>query len=134
MTFPDRYATAALATLILLQVVMLTALYAGIRPHPPSAIPLFGIAPFVGASVSVALSAIILGPLANTTGRTLSVMAALTALVSFGPQKYLDSQIGLIWPAVILGQVAALVLVVQVVRAAGQRGSGLANQTGEERT
>ena len=75
MTLPDRAAIAALATLILLQVVMLIALYAGVRPHPPEAIPLFGIAPYIGASVSVALSAIILGPLDHTAGRSLSVVA-----------------------------------------------------------
>jgi hypothetical protein len=107
MTQSDRYAVAALATLILLQGIMLSALYAGIRPHPPSATPLFGIAPFLGASVSIAVAAIIVQPLTNAAGRSLSVVAALTALVSFGPQKYFDAQFGLIWPAVILGQLAA---------------------------
>ena len=52
MTHHDRQALAALTTLILLQSIMLSALYAGIRPHPPVATPLFGIAPFLGASVS----------------------------------------------------------------------------------
>jgi hypothetical protein len=87
MTLPDRNAIAALATLILLQVVMLTALYADVRPHPPEAIPLFGFAPFIGASVSVALSAIIVGPLDTTAGRSLSIGAALTALVSLVPRN-----------------------------------------------
>ncbi len=132
MLYSDRYAIAALATLILLQIVMLTALYAGIGPHPPAAIPLFGIAPFIGASVSIALSAIILGPLANFAGRALSLLAALAALVSFGPQKYLDAQFGLIWPAVVVGQFAALVLVIQLVRAVGQREKGLAATTDME--
>ncbi|MEQ8967269.1 MAG: hypothetical protein RID91_15755 [Azospirillaceae bacterium] len=126
MTLSDRTATAALATLILLQLVMLTALYAGVRPHPPEAIPLFGIAPFLGASASLAVSALILGPLNNIAGRTLSVVSAIAALVSFGPQKYLDAHFGLIWPAVILGQVATLVLVVRVVRAVGQQETGAA--------
>ena len=38
--------TAALATLIILQVVMLGALYAQIAPHPPATVAPFAIAPF----------------------------------------------------------------------------------------
>lgn len=118
MTQNDRHALAALATLILLQIVMLSALYAGIRPHPPIATPLFGIAPFIGASVCVALSAMFVQPLRTFTGRGLSVLAAMMALVSFGPQKYFDPQFALIWPAVILGQLAALVIFFRVFGAA----------------
>jgi hypothetical protein len=123
MTHNERHATAALTALILLQIIMLSALYAGIRPHPPIATPLFGIAPFLGASVSIALAAMIVKPLETATGRTLSVLAAVMALASFGPQKYFDAQFGLIWPAVILGQISALVIFAQVVaalRAGGQ--------------
>jgi len=118
MLLHNRQTMAALATLILLQLAMLSALYAGIRPHPPAATPLFGIAPFLGASVSVTLSAIIVGPLGNAAGRALSILAALMALVSFGPQKYFDAQFGLIYPAVILGQIAAVVIFTRVLRAA----------------
>lgn len=120
MTQSDRQAFAALATLILLQVIMLSALYAGIKPHPPAATPLFGIAPFIGVSVSIALSAIIVQPLSSSAGRVLSTLAALMALVSYGPQKYFDPQFSLIWPAVILGQLAALTLFVRVFRASRQ--------------
>ncbi len=114
MTHTDRHVTAALATLILLQLIMLSALYAGIKPHPPIATLLFGIAPFLGASMSVALSAILTQPVATATGRALAILAAIMALVSFGPQKYLDAQIGLIWPAVVLGQLAAVVIFTQI--------------------
>lgn len=117
MTHSDRHALAALTTLILLQIIMLSALYARVPPHPPEATPLFGIAPFIGASVSIALGAIIMQPLTTTAGRSLSLLAAAMALVSFGPQKYLDAQFTLIWPAVILGQLAALVLIIGVVQA-----------------
>lgn len=115
MTHIDRQVIAALMTLIVLQFIMLTALYAGIRPHPPTATPLFGIAPFLGASMSLALSAAIMHPLATATGRTLTILAAVMALVSFGPQKYFDAQFGLIWPAVVLGQLASGVLVIRVI-------------------
>lgn len=116
----NRHVIAALATLILLQGIMLSALYAGIRPHPPTTTPLFGIAPFLGAAMSVALGAIIVQPLESPAGPILSVLAALMALVSFGPQKYFDAQFGLIYPAVLLGQFAALVIFASVVSAARQ--------------
>lgn len=104
MTPADRPIQAALACLILLQSVMLASLYAGVAPHPPAATPLFGIGPFLGASLSAAVAALILGP--SRAGRMLAAFAAVAALVSFGPQKYLDPQFGLIWPAVLSGQVA----------------------------
>ncbi|MFY2823374.1 hypothetical protein [Ruegeria sp. MALMAid1280] len=116
----NRHVIAALATLILLQGIMLSALYAGIRPHPPIATPLFGIAPFLGAAMSVALGAIIVQPLDSRAGRILSALAAIMALVSFGPQKYFDAQFSLIYPAVLLGQFAAVVIFASVVSAARQ--------------
>lgn len=115
MTRHERQTTAALTALIVLQIIMLTALYAGIRPHPPTATPLFGIAPFLGAWLSVAAGAIIIGSLHDASGRVLSLLAVVMALVSFGPQKYFDAQFALIWPAVLLGQFAALVIVHRVV-------------------
>lgn len=113
MTTPQtRQANAALCALIILQLIMLGALFAQSAPHPPATIPLFGIAPFLAAALSVAAGAIITGPLDTTTGRVLSVLAALMALLSYGPQKYLDAQFALIWPAVVTGQIAAVVLIV----------------------
>lgn len=128
MEQPNRHIVAALATLILLQGIMLSALYAGIRPHPPITTPLFGIAPFLGAAMSIALGAIIVRPLESRAGRILSVLAALMALVSFGPQKYFDAQFGLIYPAVLLSQFAALVIFASVVSATRQY-----RELGEER-
>lgn len=107
MKHPDRPYQAALACLILLQTVMLASLYAGVAPHPPPTTPLFGIGPFLGASLSVAVAALILAPAQTRSGRVLAGLAAGTALVSFGPQKYIDPQFSLIWPAVLSGQVAA---------------------------
>lgn len=118
--FSTRPATASLASLIILQLVMLAALFALSVPHPPAAIPLFGIAPFLGASLSVATAAIIVGPVSTKAGRVLSVCAALMALLSYGPQKYFDPQFSLIWPAVIAGQIAALALIILVFRSKNQ--------------
>ena len=116
MMHSHRSSVAALASLIVLQAIMLSALYAGVKPHPPVVTPLFGIAPFLGASIAIALAAILVGPLGDALGRALSILAVLMALVSFGPQKYIDEQFALIWPAVILGQLSAVVIMVAVVR------------------
>ncbi|MHA6323710.1 hypothetical protein [Roseivivax sp. CAU 1753] len=128
MTHQDQSTRAALACLMILQGIMLGSLYAGVAPHPPATTPLFGIGPFLGASLSAAAAALILGPVASGAGRVLAGFAALAALVSFGPQKYLDQQFALIWPAVLAGQVAAAAVFLGVLspsaraRRAGARG------------
>lgn len=110
MSRPDLPARAALCSLITLQAVMLAALFSGVAPHPPAATPLFGIAPFLAAALAAASSALVLGPHRGRAGPILSAVSALTALVSFGPQKFFDPQFALIWPAVLAGQFAAAVL------------------------
>ena len=117
MTNPNNSnAAACLAVLIVLQVVMLGALYAQIPPHPPATIPFFGIAPFLGASLAAAAAALILGPLKSRAGRMVSLATALLGLITFGPQKYFDEQFFLIWPAFLTGQFAVIVLFVLVLR------------------
>lgn len=116
MSHSDRPEQAALACLILLQAVMLASLYAGVAPHPPAKTPLFGIGPFIGAALSAAVAALIVGPSRSSAGRLLAALSALAALVSFGPQKYLDPQIPLIWPAVLSGQLAAGVILFRLLQ------------------
>ena len=110
----NRGHIAALSVLIVLQMIMLSALYAGIKPHPPVATPLFGIAPFIGASIAAAIAAIIMTP-ATRGGRVLSVLAALMAAASFGPQKYFVPEFPLIWPAVIGAQIAIVAIIANVI-------------------
>lgn len=117
MSHADRTMVAALATLIVLQGVMLSALYAGVAPHPPRITPISAIGPFIGASMAIALAAILLQPLTTRMGRALSLVAMLMALLSFGPQKYFDDQIALIWPAIVLGQLAAVAIIVSLISA-----------------
>lgn len=116
MTLQPRTAIAALTSLIILQLIMLLALYAGVEPHPPATTPLFGIAPFLGAALATATAALIIGPSRDMTGRGLSLLAAAMALISFGPQKYFDAQFLMIWPAVLAGQIAVIVVVYHAVR------------------
>ena len=117
----SRSITAALSVLIILQLVMLGALYAQVPPHPPATIPLFAIAPFLAVALATAAAALIVGPVAGRTGRALSLLAGLMALLSFGPQKYLDPQFPLIWPAVLAAQVAVIAVFVGVLLRQGQR-------------
>jgi len=114
----NRPAAAMLAALIVLQLVMLGALFAGVAPHPPATIPLFGIAPFIAVSLSVAVAAIVVGPIETIYGKSLSVLAGLLALLSYGPQKYLDPQFASIWPSVVFGQITVLALFILVFRKA----------------
>ncbi|MCP3970337.1 MAG: hypothetical protein GY717_08480 [Rhodobacteraceae bacterium] len=114
---PDRNAQAALAVLIILQVVMLAALFAGVPPHPPASVAPFGMAPFLAASLSAATAALILGPTASVTGRTVCALAIATALVSFGPHKIIDPAIGSIWPAVVSAWAAMAMLGAALLRA-----------------
>ena len=117
----SRSITAALSALIILQLVMLGALYAQVPPHPPATIPLFAIAPFLAVALATAAAALIVGPVAGRTGRALSLLAGLMALLSFGPQKYLDPQFPLIWPAVLTAQVAVIAVFVGVLFRQGRR-------------
>ncbi|MEO0911694.1 MAG: hypothetical protein AAFY59_01685 [Pseudomonadota bacterium] len=103
MDMRGKMTEAGLWCLIVLQGVMLLALYTKTPPHPPEFVAPFGIAPFLGASLALAASALALGT-GVLPGRVVAVLAALAALVSYGPQKYVDAQFALIWPSVILGQ------------------------------
>lgn len=103
----EKQVNAAIASLIILQVVMLGSLFAQTVPHPPAIIPISGIGPFLSVSLSAAIGALILGPLSGKAGRVLGLVAAMLAMVSFGPQKYIDPQFSLVWPAVVFGQLCA---------------------------
>lgn len=114
MPLSPRLTYAALTTLILVQLIMLTSLFAGLAPHPPRAIPFFAMAPFLSVAIAIAASAMIIGPLNGRTGKAISILAALCALLSYGPQKWIDPAIGEIWPAVLAGEIAAFGLFILV--------------------
>ncbi len=99
---------AALWALIILQVVMVSSLYAGVPPHPPRSVALFALAPFLAASIACAAAALQMGR--HGGGDILAVGAALMALLSFGPQKYFDPAFPEIWPAVLAAQLAVLTI------------------------
>jgi hypothetical protein len=110
----SKYIVSGLVSLVILQLIMVFSLFAKVPPHPPETIPISGIGPLIGVSISLALSAILVGPTKDRVGRVLSVFAVTLALLSYGPQKYFDPQFPLIWPAVICAQIAALVILAGV--------------------
>lgn len=99
---------AACLMLAVIQMAMLASLYFGVEPHPPRSIPLFAMPPFLGVSIGTALCARVL--LGGTAGHVLAGVTAFFALLSFGPQKYLDPAFGEIWIAVIASQLAVLAI------------------------
>lgn len=113
----NRTCRAGLGVLLVLQAVMLAALLSQSPPHPPIATPLFALGPFLGASLATTVAAFILGDAATGEGRAVSLLAAALALISFGPQKWLDPAFGGIWPAVILGQAAFIAVLVSCIHA-----------------
>ncbi len=117
----DAPARAALITLIVLQATMLGALYTQTAPHPPATIPISGMGPFLGAALSAAAAALVLGPTGSRSGLVASGLAAALALFSFGPQKWLDPAIGGVWPAVLTAQIAVVVLAMRMLRAVRHR-------------
>ncbi len=106
-TTPDHL-SASIMVLLVLTSVMLAALFTRTPPHPPLEVPLFALAPFLGASLAIGFAALWLAR--RGAGVRLALVFAVTALVSFGPQKYFDPAFLRIWPAVLLAQAAIAVL------------------------
>ncbi|MEM7718760.1 MAG: hypothetical protein AAF222_06115 [Pseudomonadota bacterium] len=118
MLLQSRATFAALLALAVLQSVMLASLFAGVAPHPPAEVVPFGMAPFLAASLSAVLAAMVLGAPSTAAGRAMTTVAILLALVSFGPQKLLDPTFSRIYPAVFTAWIAIATLVIQMVREA----------------
>ncbi|MDH3236378.1 MAG: hypothetical protein OEQ29_22880 [Alphaproteobacteria bacterium] len=104
-------ASAAILVLLVLTGVMLLALFSRTTPHPPLEVPPFALGPFLGASLAIGAAAFHLVCQGARHGGALALFFALTALVSFGPQKYFDPAFSRIWPALIVAQIAVVVIV-----------------------
>lgn len=115
---------AALSALAIVQVVMLAALMSGTMPHPPRAIPLFAMGPFLGASLAIVVAAWHFREAAGVTGRVFLAAASVTALLSYGPQKWMDPAIAEIWPSVLVAEVA--IVITGLAAVTGHRGPAAA--------
>jgi hypothetical protein len=103
---------AATLVLLVLTTVMLLALFSRTAPHPLLEVAPFAIAPFLGASLAIGLAAFHLLARNDRIGLWLTLLFVVTALVSFGPQKYFDPTFSRIWPAVVTAQIAVVVALV----------------------
>ncbi|MCK1736157.1 hypothetical protein IVA79_19950 [Bradyrhizobium sp. 138] len=112
---------AAIVVLLILTAVMLLALFTRTTPHPPLEVAPFALAPFLGASLAIGAVAFQLGRDGGRVGSAFALLFALTALISFGPQKYLDPAFSRIWPAVITAQGAIIVIAFFGVKALIER-------------
>jgi hypothetical protein len=106
--FTPRALCAGLVMLATLQALMLLSLMAGLAPHPPRELPMFAMGPFLSAAIALALGAALLVRVPSHGPKLLAILAALVALVSYGPHKWFDAVTPSIWPAVLVGQLTAV--------------------------
>lgn len=111
----DGYTAAAIATLLVLTGAMLLAMFTRTEPHPPLEVEPFALGPFLAASLALGAAAHGLVVRGMRFAMALALLFALTALVSYGPQKYVDPAFPRIWPAVILAQVAIAVILCRAI-------------------
>ena len=102
-----QMAVSALAGLILLNCVLLGSLWAQVQPHPPARV-----GPFIAASLSLAIVSIPLVWWRNKIGYTTSIIVGLLGLISFGPHKLYPESGNQLFPAIVVGTVLSIVLII----------------------
>ncbi len=111
----DGYTAAAVAALLVLTGAMLLAMFTRTEPHPPLEVEPFALGPFLAASLALGAAAYGLAVRGMRFAMAVALLFALTALVSYGPQKYVDPAFPKIWPAVIVAQAAIAVILGRAV-------------------
>jgi len=105
-------ATASLAGLFLLAVVMFIAMLAGIEPHPPGAR-----GPYLGAVAALSLASIWLLLARQALGRWLGMLTALAYVPSVGPHKlFTESAAQALAPLIIVGTLAVIATLWSLVK------------------
>lgn len=102
-----QIAVSSLAGLIILKSVLLGSLWAQVQPHPPARV-----GPFIATSLSLAVVSIPLFWWRNKIGYITSIIVGLLGLLSFGPHKFFTESAGQIFPAIIIGTVLSVVLII----------------------
>jgi hypothetical protein len=101
-------AISSLIGLIIINGVMLGALFAQVPPNPPGK---FG--PYIGATLSLAVISLSLCFWRNRIGYLSSIIVGLMCLLSLGPQKFiLEEQATALSPVIILGSILSVVLII----------------------
>ena len=102
---------SSLIGLIVLNSVMLGALFAQVPPNPPGR---FG--PYIGATLSLALLSLPLIFWRNRIGYISSIVVGLMCLMSLGPQKFfIEQAANLLFPVIILGSILSFVLIISSI-------------------
>lgn len=128
--FGDGYTAAAIVALLMLTGTMLLAMFTRTEPHPPLVVEPFALGPFLAASLAIGAAAYCMVVRGMRFAMATALLFALTALVSYGPQKYVDSALPQIWPAVIVAQGAiAVILWRAICRAIRQMSSPAGSRT-----
>ena len=112
---------AAIVALLVLTGTMLLAMFTRTQPHPPLEVEPFALGPFLAASLALGAASYGLVVRGTRFAMAIALLFALTALVSYGPQKYVDPAFPRIWPAVIVAQVAIAVILCRVIGRAVRR-------------
>ncbi|MEO1747984.1 MAG: hypothetical protein AAFR27_05090 [Pseudomonadota bacterium] len=105
----------ALVVLIILQLVMMFAMFFQAPPHPPYAVVPFAMGPFLAASLASCIAALLRGGQSTRSGQILTIIAAVLAMVSYGPQKWFDPMTHQIWPAVLTAQIAVGIIAYKLI-------------------
>ena len=102
-----QIAVSSLAGLIILKSVLLGSLWAQVQPHPPARV-----GPFIATSLSLAVVSMPLFWWRNKIGYITSIIVGLLGLVSFGPHKFFSESVDQIFPAIVIGTILSVVLII----------------------
>ncbi len=104
---------ACLIGLIVLNIVMLASLLAGVEPHPPAVLgPLGGAGPFIGANIALSTVGALYCWWQNRAGYIVAILSVFLNVITFGPHKYFQETASLLYPAVTVGTVLSVALLV----------------------
>ena len=102
---------SSLLGLLVLNAVMLLALFAQVAPNPPGR---FG--PYIGTTIALAAMALPLITWQNRWGLLPALLAALMSMLSLGPHKlFFEPAAVLLWPVILLGSVLIILVAVSGV-------------------
>ena len=108
-----QVAISSLLGLIVLNCVMLGALFAQVAPNPPGR---FG--PYIGATIALAVLSLPLVYWRNKIGYICSVIDGFMCLMSLGPQKFfIEPTAKLLSPVIILGTILSIVIIIYSILA-----------------
>ena len=104
-------AISSLIGLIVLNCVMLGALFAQVPPNPPGRV-----GPYIGATISLAIASLPLFFWRNRIGYISSIIVGLMCLMSLGPQKFfIEPTAILLSPVIVLGSVLSFILIISSI-------------------